>query len=254
LILVIVQARVSSSRLPEKVLRPLMGEPMLARMIERVRRAQTAGSIIVGTSTHASDDRLVSMCADRDIACERGSLEDVLDRYYRIAASRQPDCVVRLTGDCPLIDPDVIDAVVEFALNGGFDYASNTLNPTFPDGLDVEAFRFTALERAWREARLPSEREHVTPYIKTSSQFRCGSYENLQDLSSLRWTVDEPEDFALVERIYGALFPANPEFGMSEVLDYVQEHPEILSLNAHIARDEGYAQSLRDDRPAGERR
>ena len=254
LILTIVQARVSSSRLPEKVMRLLMGEPMLARMIERVRRAQALDAIVVGTSTDTSDDRLVSMCTERGITCERGSLDDVLDRYYRIAEPRRPEYVVRLTGDCPLIDPGIIDAVVGFAIKGDYDYASNTLKPTFPDGLDVEVISFTALERAWHEARLASEREHVTPYIKKCSAFHRGSFEHPRDLSAFRWTVDEPQDFALVQQIYEALLPINPEFGMSEILEYVRKHPELTSLNSHITRDEGYTKSLHDDMTDGGRR
>tara|TARA_Y100001934_G_scaffold272842_1_gene361879 strand:+ start:42280 stop:42963 length:684 start_codon:yes stop_codon:yes gene_type:complete len=220
---------------------------MLVRMIERVRRATSLDAVVVATSTDASDDDIASICDERKIDCERGSLDDVLDRFYRVAERRQPGHIVRLTGDCPLIDPAVIDEVVGFALDGGYDYASNTLEPTFPDGLDVEVCTFNALQEAWRRSRLPSEREHVTPFIKTNSTFRLGNYRLPHDYSAHRWTVDEPEDLALVTRIYEALMPDGPNFGMAEVIDFVTLHPEIAVLNAQFGRDEGYARSVAKD-------
>ena len=251
MIVAIVQARMSSSRLPGKVLLPLMGKPMLARQIERIKRARSLESVIVATSTNSDDDEIASMCAGRGIECERGSLVDVLDRYYRIAERCRPQHIVRLTGDCPLTDPIVIDAVVDFACAGAYDYASNTLEPTFPDGLDVEVCTYSALERAWKEAKLPSEREHVTPYIKKHPDFFRGSFKFHQDHSAQRWTVDEPEDFAVVKRIYEALMPDNPAFGMQEIIEFIAGHPEIASLNSHFRRDEGYARSVRDDLTRG---
>lgn len=249
MILAILQARVSSTRLPGKVLKPLLGAPMLTRQIERVRRARLIDTLIVATSTDPSDDAIEALCRGAGIACHRGALQDVLDRYYQAAKPYQPDHIVRLTGDCPLADPEVIDRLIRFYLDGGYDHASNGGEPTtFPDGLDVEAFRFSALEAAWREARLPSEREHVTPFIYNHPErFRLGSYRNDVDLSHLRWTVDEPADFDLVKIVYEALYPAKPDFGTADILALLDARPELGAMNTHHARNEGYAKSLQED-------
>jgi spore coat polysaccharide biosynthesis protein SpsF len=248
-ILTILQARMSSSRFPRKVLADLQGEPMLARQIERLHRAQRTGSICVATSVDASDDPLEQLCHARGIDCFRGSLEDVLDRFYQAAAARRPEHVVRVTGDCPLIDPAVVDAVIDLHLAQGTDYASNTIEPTYPDGLDVEVCTFAALARAWSEARLPSQREHVTPYIKLQpGLFRVANLRNDTDLSALRWTVDYPRDLDMVRAVYAELYPRNPAFGYRDVLALVEQRPEIARLAADVVRDEGYLKSLANDR------
>jgi len=167
MILAILQARVSSTRLPGKVLKPILGMPMLLRQIERVKQAKLIEQLLVATSDDKSDDPIEQLCRENDIACFRGSLDDVLDRFYQAAKPYQPDHIVRLTGDCPLIDPQLIDEVVVFCLSGDYDYVSNAFEPTYPDGLDVEVFRFPCLQQAWEEAELPSEREHVTLFIKS---------------------------------------------------------------------------------------
>jgi spore coat polysaccharide biosynthesis protein SpsF len=247
-VLGMLQARFSSTRLPGKVLLPLAGEPMLIRQIERIRRARRIDRLIVATSTSASDDPLAELCRSRNIDCFRGSLEDVLDRVYRAAERLNPAYVVRLTGDCPLADPAVIDAVAGFCIDGGFDYASNALEPTFPDGLDVEVMTFASLRCAWMKARLPSEREHVTPYIyKRDREFSIGSYKREPDLSALRWTVDEPQDYELVCMIYDALYPSNPSFSTDDILRLMDARPHMKTLNQRFARNEGYAKSLERD-------
>lgn len=247
-VLGVLQARFSSTRLPGKVLLPLQGEPMLIRQIERIRRAQSIDRLVVATSTSASDDPLAELCRSRNIECFRGSLEDVLDRVYCAAERVNPAYVVRLTGDCPLADPAVIDAVAGFCRDGGFDYASNALEPTFPDGLDVEVMTFASLREAWTKARLPSEREHVTPYIyKHDREFRVGSYKGQPDLSALRWTVDEPQDYELVCKVYDALYPSNPSFSTEDVLRLMDARPHIQTLNTRFTRNEGYAKSLEQD-------
>lgn len=245
----VLQARMSSSRLPGKVLKPLLGAPMLMRQVERARRAKSLDDVVIATSTDASDDVLVAACERHGIAWRRGSLDDVLDRYYGVAKSESAATVVRLTGDCPLLDPAVVDRVVETFASGDVDYASNTLLPTYPDGLDVEVMTFAALEDAWRNARLRSEREHVTPYIKTNTKFRRINVTHSEDLSALRWTVDEPSDFVVVERIYERLYPANPAFAMPDVLALLRARPELGDGNRHIGRDEGYRRSLANDGP-----
>lgn len=246
--LAILQARTSSTRLPGKVLKPLLGKPMLARQIERLRRVKLVDELLVATSIDPSDDALVALCEAEKLDCYRGSLDDVLDRFYRAAESRSAVNVVRLTGDCPLTDPLVVDHTIEFYLEGQFDYASNALEPTFPDGLDVEVFRFSCLETAWREAASPAFREHVTLFIyRHPERFRTGCYRNSTNLAHLRWTVDEPQDYEFVKRVYEALYPGNPRFTMEDVLRFLAQHPDALALNRGTARNEGLARSLLHD-------
>lgn len=246
-VIAVLQARTGSSRLPGKVLRPLLGKPMLERQIERVRRARSISRLVVATSEGPEDDAINALCADLGVECFRGSLDDVLDRFYRAALPHRPSLVVRLTGDCPLSDPALIDRVVATQLSGGFDYVSNALNPSYPDGLDVEVMTYACLESAWREARLPSQREHVTPFIHSQPErFRIGEVRSETDLSGLRWTVDEPADFALVEQIYGALHASRPDFDTSDVLALLDRRPELRTCNART-RNEGYLASLAKD-------
>lgn len=247
--LAILQARFSSTRLPGKVLKPIMGKPMLALQIERVLQSKMIDQLIVATSTDTTDDDIEALCLQTNIPCFRGNQNDVLDRFYQAALPWVPTHIVRFTGDCPLIDSDVIDSVVKFYLSGGYDYVSNTLQPTFPDGLDVEVFRFSVLEQAWKEAALLSQREHVTPFIYSHpDRFHTANYKHAEDLSYLRWTVDEPEDFELITKIYGELYSAKPGFRMIDVLNLLQRKPELLSLNQKFERNEGMARSLEEDR------
>lgn len=248
-ILAILQARTSSSRLPGKVLRPILGQPMLFRQIERLRRAETLQAIVVATSDDPSDDALAALCADMGLACHRGSLNDVLARVHGACLRYGPARhVVRLTGDCPLADPAVIDMVVRRHLASGADYTTNALQPTWPDGLDIEVMTFGALQRAFAEARLPSEREHVTPYItKHPEWFRIEHVRAEQDFSSLRWTVDEPADLEFVAEVYAALYPQDNAFDTTAVLGLIARRPELARLNGQILRNEGYARSLAAD-------
>lgn len=247
----VLQARVSSSRLPGKVLKPILGKPILQLQIERILKSQRIDRLVVATSVRPEDDALQSLCDSLKVPIYRGSLEDVLDRFYKAAAAYPGEHVVRFTGDCPLADPNVIDEVIDFYLRGDYDYASNTVEPTYPDGLDIEVFRFSSLERAWREAQLSSEREHVTPYLfKRTEYFRVGSYKAEIDHSKLRWTVDEPEDFEVIRRIYEALYPVNPAFTYQDVLRLLERQPELTRLNAKFERNEGYQKSLQKDKEA----
>lgn len=257
MILAILQARLSSNRLPGKVLLPLFGMPMLARQIERLKRSRRIDALVVATSDQAGDDAIAALCAESGVACFRGSLDDVLDRFYKAALQRHPATVVRLTGDCPLTDPEVIDNCIDFFREGDFDYASNAVEPSFPDGLDVEVMRFDCLAQAWREARLPSEREHVTPFIHSRPQrYRIGHYRNDPDLSHLRWTVDEPDDLELVRSIYEALYPKNPTFSTRDILALLESRPELVVLNAGHQRNAGLIKSKQQDAAwlAGDRR
>ncbi len=242
------QARVTSTRLPGKVLRPVLGVPMLGRQIERLRRSRRIDQMVVVTSVNGSDDKLARFCQSIAVECFRGSLEDVLDRYYQAALRYRPEHIVRLTGDCPLTDPELIDTVIRFHLEGGYDYSSNTIEPTFPDGLDVEVFRFAALERAWKEAVLPSHREHVTAFLYNQPKlFRLGSYLGKNDFHELRWTVDDPQDLRRVRTIYRRLYPKNPNFGSGEVYALFSEHPELFGGDNISVRNEGLIKSLLQD-------
>ena len=249
MIVAVLQARFSSSRLPGKVLKDLLGEPMLYRQIERVSRSVRIDKLVVATSTDHSDDPVEKMCRDKGTHCFRGSLDDVLDRFYRAAEPFVPDHIVRLTGDCPLIDPDVIDSIVELHLAEGNDYTSNTITPTFPDGLDAEIFTWNTLKTAWEKALLPSEREHVTPFIyKRPERFRLGCLKKEgKSLFGLRWTVDEQEDLFFVRRVYEALYQKNPAFSTDDILELLRVCPELNSINSGFERNEGYEKSLKTD-------
>jgi spore coat polysaccharide biosynthesis protein SpsF len=236
MIIAVLQARASSTRLPGKVLKPILGRPMLARQIERLKRSSLISRLILATSTDNADNEVARIARLTGIGCYRGSLEDVLDRFYNAVLPYQPELVVRLTGDCPLTDWNIIDRAVAFARSGDFDYVSNTLTRTWPKGLDVEVFKPGALETAWHEARDPFEREHVTPFIYGhSDQFRLGDFVNDADLGELRWTVDHPEDFLFVDRIYNELYLSKPDFGTADVLALLAKQPDIARLNDHIS-------------------
>ncbi len=247
-VLAILQARTSSSRLPGKVMMPILGRPMLEYQLERLARCTSLERLVVATSIDPSDDALFDLCRDAGVDCFRGSLNDVLDRFFQAALPYAPDVVVRLTGDCPLADPSLIDEIVGRFLASDLDYLSNCAPPTYPDGLDVEVTRFACLKSAWTEAILPSQREHVTPFIrKQPDRFRVGNHVRSEDLSSLRWTVDEPEDFEFVRLVYERLYPGKPDFTTDDVLALLRESPELKQFNARFQRNEGTRKSLLAD-------
>ena len=236
-VIAIIQARVGSTRLPGKVLLDLAGEPMLARVVNRTRRAQTLDEVVVATTVQPADEAIVRLCAERDWPCFRGSEEDVLDRYYQAAVAHQADVVVRITSDCPLIEPEIVDRVVREFLERQpeVDYACNALpRRTFPRGLDTEVMRFDVLEHAWREDNNPAWREHVTPYIQRNPDLFCiHDVINEVDYSSyMRWTVDTSEDLAFVRRIYDHF--GHDRFSWQEILAVLERHPEWLEINRHV--------------------
>ena len=248
-ILAIIQARTSSSRLPNKVLKPILGKPMLIHQIERVQLSKTIDQLVIATSKDASDDKLINLLKNINVEYYRGSLNDVLDRFIQAASGYKPSHVVRLTGDCPVIDFEIIDKVIKFHLDNGSDYTSNCFPPTYPDGLDVEVVKFSVLEEAWRHAELPSEREHVMPYIRNHPDFFSSSnVEFEKDLSNHRWTVDEPEDFEFVEKIYTELYSKNKKFNMQDILNLIDKNPCFKDINYHIARNEGAIKSYEEDK------
>lgn len=246
--LIILQARMSSSRLPNKVLMPILGKPMLARQIDRLSTIKTPHTLIIATSSQPSDDRIEQLCQQLNINCFRGSLDDVLARYYQAAVefgqNKTIKNIVRITGDCPLIDSEIIDNVIELFLTSNSDYCSNCAPATLPDGLDVEVFSLAALEKAYLLAKKPSEREHVTPFIRNNPQlFKVDNYNHQSDLSHYRWTVDEAEDFDLITKIYQALYPSNAHFTLADILALMNQQPELIKINQHINRNEGLLKS-----------
>jgi spore coat polysaccharide biosynthesis protein SpsF len=251
-ILVILQARLSSSRLPRKVLKTLQGKPMLEHQLIRISNMLTPHDLVVATSDNVDDDAIENQCSLLNVNCYRGSLDDVLARYYNayLANNNAGEIkhIVRLTGDCPLIDPNVIDNVIMHYLKQPVDYCSNCSPATFPDGLDVEIFGVDVLKQAYEKATKPSEREHVTSYIRNNPQlFTTSNYTHTIDLSHFRWTVDEPVDFELVTKIYQALYPTKPTFTLGDVLKLIAERPELNAINHNITRNEGLIKSEEAD-------
>ncbi len=243
----IVQSRMSSTRLPGKVMAKVVDKPLLSHVIRRAERSQILNDVIVATTNNLSDDVIASYCAENSISCFRGSEDDVLDRYYHVALAYKIDTIVRITGDCPLLDPNVVDHVIRFYCSGNYDFVTNTLPCTYPDGLDVSVFSFAVLKQTWHESRLQSEREHVVPYIRNHPEiFNIGNVSHTEDLSSFRWTVDEPQDLEFVRQVYGIL--GHDDFGMDDIVDLLQSKPELAQINQGIVRNEGYAKSLQNDR------
>ncbi|UCC45370.1 MAG: glycosyltransferase family protein [Candidatus Zixiibacteriota bacterium] len=236
-VVTIVQARMSSTRLPGKVMMKLAGMPMLQFQLERVRRAGQIGELVVATTTNPADEPIVQLCHRLEVATFRGEEEDVLDRYCNTASEHNADVVVRITSDCPLIDPVEIDRVIAFYRREyeKYDYVSNILRRTFPRGMECEVFSFEALMTAAREASDSSDREHVTMYIrKRPERFRLGSVTGETDHSRHRWTVDTPEDLELVQRMADEIYPRKPEFGLTDCLELLDRHPDWLLLNDHV--------------------
>lgn len=226
---IVVQARMGSTRLPGKVLKDIAGRPMLSYQMERLRRVKRAERIVVATTDQPADDAVERFCQKEKIACVRGSEHDVLARYH-LAIERFPaDVVVRITADCPLIDPAIVDEAIAAYEP---DYVSNMLETTYPYGMAVEVFSAQALREAHREAKDPAEREHVTPFIyRHPKRYRLRSLTMAPNLSHHRWTVDTPEDFELVSRLLKTL---KPHFTLQDVLAVLDEHPDWCAINAHV--------------------
>jgi spore coat polysaccharide biosynthesis protein SpsF len=231
---IIIQARMSSTRLPGKVMMPLAGQPMLVRLLERLRRVKRAHSIVIATTTNRYDDVINQLAMDMGIPCYRGSEHDVLSRYAQAAQHHVADVVVRVTSDCPLLDPVLVDAAIAAFETGECDYLSNMQPPTWPYGMAVEVFSAKALMQAQLEATQAAEREHVTPFIYWHPErFRIKNIVATQNLSHHRWTVDTPEDYRLVSMIFEAL-SALPEFSLADILALMDAHPDWLAINQHI--------------------
>ena len=248
--LAIIQARYASTRLPGKVLKDLSGKPALVRMVERVRRSRFLDEVVVATSIEETNLPVVRICAENEIRVFVGSEDDVLDRVFQAAKLFRPKYVVRLTADCPCFDPALLDEAIS-ELEPESDYLG-MMSETFPDGLDFEVMSFEALRAAWREAKLASQREHVTQFIvNNKARFRCQDFESkIGYHGDERWTVDEPEDYELVSQIYGHFVASGDDalFSYGDVIGFLDERPNLRKINDRFARNEGLAKSLREDR------
>jgi len=251
MILAIIQARMGSSRLPAKVLQEIAGQPMLWHVVRRAEKSKQINKVVVATSVDVADDAIARFCERESIACFRGSEADVLDRFYKAAKDFRSETVVRITADCPLIDGEVIDKVIEKFQAEGADYASNTLIYTYPDGLDTEVFTFDALEDAWQNATKLTEREHVTPYIRLNEKFKTVNV-GAEDTrgKALRWTVDESADLRFIREIYAGLAD-KPFFGWLDVLEFLRQNPDLIKINQKAIMNEGYYKTLYMQAEAG---
>jgi spore coat polysaccharide biosynthesis protein SpsF len=233
----IIQARMGSERLPGKALADICGKPLLWHIVERLKRSKLIGRTAIITTKRPEDDAIEDLCRAYNVDFYRGDAEDVLDRYYRAAKLCKAKTIARITGDCPMIDPHVVDKVAGFYIKnaGELDYVTNSLKSTYPRGLDTEVFSFRALEKAWREAREAYEREHVTPYIyEHPDRFRIENVENDRDLSGMRWTVDEGPDLEFVREVYKRLYRDKKVFLTADVLRLLEKEPHLADMNRDV--------------------
>ena len=237
-VVALVQARMGSTRLPNKVMKPIGGIPMIELLLSRLSQAKEVDQVVVATSGDDRNQPLVEHVRKLGYACEQGSENDVLDRFVRAGRVHHADVVVRITGDCPLVDPGLVDEAIRRFKAAEVDYFSNVSPPTYPDGLDIEVCTFKSLEQASQETRKLSDREHVTPYLRESGRFKTAAMQHSQDLSALRWTVDESADFAVIERVF-LYFHPRTDFTWVEVLRLQQHRPDIFNINEHLVRNEG---------------
>jgi len=243
-----IQARIGSKRFPNKVLAKIQNLPMIVHVINRIKKIKKIEQIILITTREEEDKILLKIAKNNGIGGFAGDTMDVLNRHYQCALQYDADPIIRITGDCPLIDPSIVERMLNFYMKNNYDYVTNTFPPTFPDGLDTEIFSFRTLERVAHKAKLPSDREHVTSYIRNHpNEFRIFNYENKEDLSGLRWTVDEKRDLELVRAIYAKMKP-NLVFPMESIMKMISKNPEVLEINAGINRNEGYLKSLKKDK------
>ena len=247
----IVQARMGSSRFPKKVLELIQGKTMIERVMEKLSASSLLDQIVIATTDQVSDQALVDYCKKNKISYFTGSEDDVLTRYYEAAKAFHADVVVRVTSDCPLFDGKLLDEGLKKFMEGGYDYVTNVLPPTFPDGLDYSILKFSVLEDAFHEASLSSEREHVVPWIwknctlEQGTRYQAFNLSTDQNLSDLRWTVDYPADLQLIDQIYAHF--AGASFSWKDTVQFSLDHPEALKANQSITRDEGYLKSIAND-------
>lgn len=244
--LCIIQARAGSTRLPNKVLMRVKNVPLLEYEIRRVKMSKKIDKIIVATGDKKANDKIEKLCSKMGVNCFRGSEDNVLDRFYKCSL-KYPEYknIIRITGDCPLIDPDVIDQVIRFYEKGKYDYASNILNETYPDGMDIEVFSLKALEESNKNAKLMSEREHVTLYIRNNKKYKKGNLEAKKDYSKFRLTVDEKKDFEVIKFL---IEKSKPTASFLDYIGLLIKNPKIMKKNMDIIRNEGLLKSLKNDK------
>lgn len=235
----IIQVRMGSTRLPGKVLKKLNGISVLECLLEQLNHSKLLDDKIIATTTNSEDDVILKLCESNGIKCFRGSQDDVLDRYYQCAKQFSVKTIVRITSDCPLIDPKIIDKVIDYYFNNSYDCVNNYFKRTYPYGNDVEVFSFNILEEAWQKAHTNSEREHVTPYIYNNpDQFSIGWIENKDNFSQFHWTVDRPEDLDFIRAILKKI-SKRPIF-IEDILSVIKEDPSILEINKNTNPEENY--------------
>ena len=248
-ILIISQARYASTRLPGKVLLTIRNKPLLWYLLKRLELVKTPNQIIIATSTSDSNKPLLDYLREQKINYYAGDENDVLDRFYRTVKHYSGEIIVRITADCPLIDSTLIDRGLDIFLNDNLDYLSNVHPPTFPDGYDIEIFTFKALETSWKNAKLNSEREHVTPFIYNNPKiFSIENFQNDKDISNIRLTVDTKKDFILISKIIENFHDRWTKFDLKDVIAFINQNPHLLKINAQYERNEGYFKSLKEDR------
>ena len=249
MVIAILQARTRSFRLPNKVLRKIKGKTLLELYINRVKRSRLINKIVIATTKKTEDDVIQEIATKLGIECFRGSENDLLDRYYQCAKKHCADVVVRGTPDDPFADYEIIDRAIQIFKDNQVDFVTNHFEPTYPEGLDVEVYSIAALERSWKNAKLPSEREHVFPYIQNhQSQFKIINFTQDKDYSHLRWTIDYECDYEMTKIIYGHLYDKKPIFLQEDILQLLGKHSEISEMNSHIKRKEGVNRTKAHDK------
>jgi spore coat polysaccharide biosynthesis protein SpsF (cytidylyltransferase family) len=246
----IIQARTGATRLPNKVLMKLEDKTVLEHVIDRVSQSKLIDKVIVATTISKNDLNIVKLCAEKGINVICGSENDVLDRYYQAARLFNPENVIRITADCPMHDSHVIDEVIERHIKDKSDYSSNVLEETFPDGLDCEIMKFSVLKEAWQEAKLTSQREHVTQYIIHNKKYKKTSIVSKENHGNERWTLDTEQDLKFIQMVYKELYTSKPYFEYSDVIELLDKKPEIRKINQNSVRNEGLIKSLQEDRVA----
>lgn len=249
-IVTVVQTRMGSTRLPGKIMMPVLEKPLIYRMMERLMSSRLIGTIVIATTEAPSDDLIEDLCRQYSWNCFRGNENDLLDRHYRAAQSYDAEVVLKIPSDCPLIDPSIIDKGITFYLNGDFDYVSNLHPASYPDGNDVEIMSFNALETSWKEANRALEREHTTPYIwENPTKFKIGNFtwESGLDYSmSHRFTIDYPEDYVFIVKIFEELYPKKSNFSLIDILGLLKEKPDIYNINKNYAGVNWYRNHLHE--------
>jgi len=247
--IIILQARMSSTRLPNKALMEIESKSILWHLVQRMKKSKESDDLIIATSLDGSDDLIEKFCIDNNVKCFRGNLNDVLDRFYQCAKKYNADIIVRITGDSPLNDPNLVDNFIKELKEGNYDYVSNGEKP-WMDGFDVEVFTFKSLEKAWENAEMESEREHVTPYIKNTGLFKIKYIKNDERFENIQFSIDRIEDLNFIREVYKKLFEKGLDhnFTYLDVIKIIEENPNLLEINKNSIVNEGYQKSLKEDK------